>query len=81
MRGEPLTRPGDIIHVDEGRAVECVEAELADWPTVDEDGGTVRFVLVRTRPTRLEPLRNGDPRIGVNERILASVAREKRRAA
>jgi hypothetical protein len=81
MPADPLTKPGDIIHVAEGRAVECIDAELADWPTVEDDGGTVRFVRILTRPTRIEPLRKGDPRIGINERILASVAAAKRRAA
>jgi hypothetical protein len=73
MPAEPLTRPGDVIHIDQGRAVECVESELADWPRMGEDGGTVRFVRILTRPTRIEPMRKGDPRIGINERILSAV--------
>lgn len=77
---EPVTKPGDIIHVDDGRAVQVIDAVLADWLRMGEEGGTVRFVLVRTRPTRLEPLLKGDPRIGVNERIQASLKCSRRAA-
>jgi hypothetical protein len=77
---DPVTKPGDIIHIDTGRAVQVIDAVLADWPCIDSDAGTVRCVVVRTRPTRREPLRKDDPRVGITERILASLSCSRRAA-
>jgi hypothetical protein len=66
---DPLTQPGDIIHIDDGRAVQVIDAQLDDWPRIGEDGGTVRCVVVRTRPVKLPDLPADDPRRGIMERI------------
>jgi hypothetical protein len=63
-----------------------LERELVDEPMLEDfprfEGGPrevavperrVRYVRVRERKQQAKPLPKGDPRIGVNERILASL--------
>jgi len=64
-----MTQPGDIIHVDDDRAVQVIDAVLDDWPRMGEESGTVRCVVIRTRPVKLPPLPADDPRRGITERI------------
>jgi len=64
-----MTHPGDIIHIDDGRAVQAIDAQLDDWPCIDSDTGTVRCVVVRTRPVKLPEMPADDPRRGITERI------------
>lgn len=68
-----MTAPGDLIWISDGRAVKAVDVRLDQWPRMDDDEGTVGFVAILTEPTQTVPLRPTDPRIGVNERILASL--------
>jgi len=66
---DPVTKPGDIIHIDDGRVVQVIDAQLDDWPCIDSDDGTVRCVVVRTRPAKLPEMPADDPRRGITQRI------------
>jgi hypothetical protein len=76
-----MTEPGDLIWISDGRAVKAVDVRLDQWPRMDNDEGTVGFVAILTEQVRTPPLAPTDPRIGVNERILASLAQERRKVA
>jgi len=76
-----MTELGDLIWISDGRAVKAVDVRLDQWPRMDSDDATVGFVVVLTEPVPTPPLAPTDPRHGVNERILASLAEERRKAA
>ena len=75
---DPATQPGDIIHIDDGRAAQVIDAVLDDWPCIDSDTGTVRCVVVRTRTAKLPEMPADDPRRGITERIRMALGGSRR---
>lgn len=76
----PMIAPGDMLYGPDGTLAVVTDARLDDWPTIAEDGGIVRCVVVLTRPaTAAEKaarrMAEDDPRRGLTERIRASLAR------
>ena len=75
-----MTAAGDMLYGPDDTLAVVTDARLDDWPSIAEDGGIVRCVVVLTRPATATEraarrMAEDDPRRGVTERIRASVAR------